>query len=93
MTRILFIHGYCDLIHPQVQRVCSLTRPCDVNSACVMCGGSQLHPKAERQFECPLVEAVALQDPSVHPTLSLQSGTRTQDWCPGCQIQFIISSI
>lgn len=71
--RRLIQPGMLQNLNRKVQRVCSLTRPCDVNSACVMCGGSQLHPKAERQFECPLVEAVALQDPSVHPTLSLQS--------------------
>ncbi|KAI5609743.1 KAT8 regulatory NSL complex subunit 1 isoform X2 [Silurus asotus] len=55
----------------KVQRVCLPTRPCDVNPACVMCGENQ--PKAELQFERPLVDNMAVQDPSIHPTLSLQS--------------------
>ncbi|GAA6090410.1 KAT8 regulatory NSL complex subunit 1, partial [Tachysurus ichikawai] len=64
------LHG---LILPQVQRVCSPRSVCDVNSVCMMCGGSQLHPKADLQFDRPLLDTMALQEPSVHPTLSLQS--------------------
>ncbi|XP_058262436.1 KAT8 regulatory NSL complex subunit 1 [Hemibagrus wyckioides] len=60
-------------LNSKVQRVCSPRSVCDVNSVCVMCGGSQLHPKTELQFERPLLDNVAMQDPSVHPTLSLQS--------------------
>ncbi|MCI4384039.1 hypothetical protein PGIGA_G00033770 [Pangasianodon gigas] len=71
--RRLIQPGMLQNLNSKVQRVCSPTRPCDVNSACMMCGGSQLLPKAELQFERPLPENVALQDPSVHPTLSLQS--------------------
>lgn len=71
--RRLIQPGMLQHLNSKIQRVCSTTRPCDVNSVCVMCGGSQLHPNAELRFDRPLVENLALQDPSVHPTLSLQS--------------------
>ncbi|KAM9462812.1 KAT8 regulatory NSL complex subunit 1 isoform 2-T2 [Clarias gariepinus] len=71
--RRLIQPGTLQNLNSKVQKVCSPASPCDVNSACVMCGGGQLHPKAELQFERPLVDNVAVQDPGVHPTLSLQS--------------------
>ncbi|XP_060719913.1 KAT8 regulatory NSL complex subunit 1 [Tachysurus vachellii] len=65
--------GMLQNLNSKVQRVCFSRSVCDVNSVCMMCGGSQLHPKADLQFDRPLLDTVALQDPSVHPTLSLQS--------------------
>ncbi|KAI4901952.1 hypothetical protein NFI96_022518 [Prochilodus magdalenae] len=52
---------------------CSPSRQCEVNASCVMCGGDRFLPKANLPFERPLVEKAALHDPSIHPTLSLQS--------------------
>ncbi|XP_026886955.2 KAT8 regulatory NSL complex subunit 1 isoform X1 [Electrophorus electricus] len=46
---------------------------CEVNISCMMCGSNLILPKAELLFEHPLLEKAYLQDPSIHPTLSLPS--------------------
>lgn len=75
-------------LNGKVQRpCCSPTRQCDVNASCVMCGGDRLPPKAEVPYERPLVERVALYDPSIHTTLSLQS-----DMSLSVQLQSVLKS-
>ncbi|KAM9296403.1 KAT8 regulatory NSL complex subunit 1 [Gastrophryne carolinensis] len=54
-------------LHRKVQ--CSIPRPCEVASSCVMCAS---HPGCSTQFPYndPLSDRLTLMDPAIHPVLS-----------------------
>ncbi|XP_062858682.1 KAT8 regulatory NSL complex subunit 1 [Trichomycterus rosablanca] len=65
--------GTFQALNSKVPKMCSQTRPCDINPWCWTCGNGWRGPTRELEFRRPLVERVSLLDYSIHPSLSLRS--------------------